>query len=106
MVFGEATEKRVKRQEGSRSLWSVTEWRAKWELIKLKEAASQGTPNARLREGALVLWAIGGDTKGFLKANVTGSNGVSRPQEDRCESDEGTTYIGEKAKKGVSMVQV
>lgn len=41
-----------------------------------------------------------------LFESVTGSNGVSRPQEGRCESDEGTTYIGEKAKKGVSMVQV
>lgn len=84
---------------------SVTERRAKWELIKLKEAASQGTSNARLREGDLVVWAIERDIEGFLRAGVTGSNGASRPREGRYESDE-TAYVGKKAKKGVSVVQV
>lgn len=96
MVFGESTEKRVKRQECSWSLWSVTERRAKWELIKLKEAASQGASNARLREGDLVMWAIGRDIEGFLRTDVTGSNGVSRPWEGQYENDEETASLGRK----------
>lgn len=73
---------------------------------KIKGGCFTRHPERQAQGGGFGLWAIGGDTKGFLKASVTGSNGVSRPQEGRCESDEGTTYIGEKAKKGVSMVQV
>lgn len=70
----------MKRQKGSWSfrvcsepdggLKQTAEWRAKWEPMKLEEAAWRRALNARLREVDLVLWATGRTEKAMVLREV------------------------------------